>query len=396
MACGISRLLQKHNIISYKDVNIRGVILDLINNKKLETPFYIVNVGEVMSQLDLWKSMLPNITPYYAVKSNNQPILLETLHVLGTNFDCASKNEIQQTLSITNDSSRVLYANPCKPVGHIEYARRMNIETMTFDCEEELMKIKHHHPNSKLILRIAVDDSNSVCRFNKKFGCKLENVQTILESAKRMSLNVIGISFHVGSGCYSGASYYDALKNVRYVHDVGTSIGHNMEVIDIGGGFPGNDRNRFEDIAQNVNLGLKYLVNETHKQDFRVIAEPGRFLSQASHTLVLSIIGKKYEDKTYTYYLDDGLYGSFNCIYFDHYKPIISVMKDCASSSSLYKSILFGPTCDSMDIIYDDIELPELFVGDVLYVENFGAYTLSASSKFNGFNTTTFQNIILE
>lgn len=82
------------------------------------------------------------------------------------------------------------------------------------------------------------------------------------------------------------------------------------------------------------------------------------------------------------YYLSDGLYGSFNNIVFDHAKPLPLSMK---SSEVKSRSTLFGPTCDSIDVVCKDIDLPEMEIGDWLYFVNMGAYTVASASSFNGF-----------
>jgi len=132
------------------------------------------------------------------------------------------------------------------------------------------------------------------------------------------------------------------------------------------------------------------------------IAEPGRFFVEKSHTLVLNVIGKKRETITndaneiediIIYYLNDGVYGSFNCIYFDHKTPIVLPFNE-RNENKMYKSKIFGPTCDSIDLISKEIMLPELAIGEWVYVENFGAYTTAASSSFNGFITTDYKYIL--
>ena len=108
------------------------------------------------------------------------------------------------------------------------------------------------------------------------------------------------------------------------------------------------------------------------------------------------MIGKKEIQekgvKTFKYYINDGIYGSFNCIYFDHSKPkLIPLNKGW--DETLYKSTVFGPTCDSMDKIAEGVLLPEFFIGEWVYVKDFGAYTVASSSAFNGFKTNTFKYI---
>jgi len=95
--------------------------------------------------------------------------------------------------------------------------------------------------------------------------------------------------------------------------------------------------------------------------------------------------------QTLVYYLNDGVYGSFGCIYFDNNQPKIQPFNE--RDGNLYKSMLFGPTCDSIDLITNEIMLPELAIGEWVYVENFGAYTVASSSNFNGFKTSVFKYI---
>jgi ornithine decarboxylase len=246
---------------------------------------------------------------------------------------------------------------------------------MTFDCEQELYKLRNYPTN--LLLRLTVDDSKSICRFNSKYGCIIDDVSPILILSKQLQLNVIGFSFHVGSGCLSSDSYYDALKLCRKATDIAFNLGIKVSMIDIGGGFPGDNKKiDFKTITEKINKGMYDFFGDL-TIDF--IAEPGRFFSHKTHTLVVSIIGKKIKD-TRIYYINDSIYNSFNCIIFDHAKPLLISFKE----GELFKSKVFGATCDSMDIISEEIFLPDLEVGDKLYVEYFGAYTIAAASGFNG------------
>jgi ornithine decarboxylase len=156
-------LLQKYDVRPYgSDCDIYDIINDFLEENQSERAFYIIDLGEVLKAYMMWVNLLPNVKPYYAVKSNPNPVLLDTLSSLGVNFDCASENEMKQVIEITNDPSRIIFANPCKMTSQIRYARANDVDLMTFDCEEELYKIKLYHPYAKLVLRLAVDDSNSI------------------------------------------------------------------------------------------------------------------------------------------------------------------------------------------------------------------------------------------
>jgi ornithine decarboxylase len=409
------------------------------DNQKLKNSeaLYLINIHNVIKQLIKWYQHLPYIVPFYAVKCNPDPIIIKLFAKLGISFDCASIKEIKQVLndmkinSVNTEKStstsstssnfstsstssndiyiteRIIYANPCKIISHLIESQILNVRMMTLDCIEELHKIHTYFPNAELIIRIAVDDSNSVCKFSSKFGCGNTDAQKIMNRAKELGMNVIGISFHVGSGCKSVESYKSAIKLAAELFDYGKSISFSMYLLDIGGGFPGTDPDSsestyisFEEIAQGINIAIKTYFTK-YASELKVIAEPGRFMVSSSHTLLLNVIGKKKKylpsgEECYSYYINDGVYGSFNCIYFDHFEPKIKLIDTNKSSDDIvkHKSLIFGPTCDSMDVLfkvesYDDFDkkltkLPELEIGDWLYVENFGAYTISAGCEFNG------------
>ncbi len=144
----------------------------------------------------------------------------------------------------------------------------------------------------------------------------------------------------------------------------------------------------FVDVAKVINKAI-----ETYFKDMNIeiIAEPGRFMVGNSHTLVLNIISKKEHinkengEKSFRYYLNDGVYGSFNCIYFDHAKPLIMPYNE--RDGKLYESTVFGQSCDSIDTCGTFL-LPDLAIGETVFVKNFGAYTTAAATTFNGFSKT--------
>ena len=383
-------LLQKYDVKLYgNDYDIYNIINDFIEDNQSERAFYLIDLGEIIKSFYKWITLLPNIKPYYAVKCNPNIAILDALSTLGANFDCASQAEIKTIIELTNDPSRIIFANPCKMSSQIRYARANDVDLMTFDCEEELYKIKLYHPYAKLILRIAVDESQSLCKFNSKFGCKLNQVDELLSITKTLKLNVCGFSFHVGSGCSSADSFYNAIKDCRDATDIAKKLDISITMIDLGGGFPGvNVDVKFEDIAIKINKGLEdFFQEELDSKSIKFIAEPGRYFAQRTHTLILNVIGKKMikEDdgnNLIIYYLNDGIYGSFNCITYDHQQPIILPFNE--RDGKLLKSKIYGATCDSMDMIGENIMLPDLSIGEWVYVENFGSYTVASSSEFNG------------
>lgn len=194
-----------------------------------EEAFYVVDLGRVIQRLVDWRRLLPRVAPFYAIKCNNDTAIIKTLGSLGVNFDCASKNEIQQVLDMGFDASRIIYANPCKMKSHISYAKNAGVDLMTFDNSAELRKVAEVFPHARLVMRIITDDSKSVCAFSSKFGVPLHQTQSLLEEAKKLELNIVGVSFHVGSGCMSSDTFVSAIRSASNVFAQATALGFQID-----------------------------------------------------------------------------------------------------------------------------------------------------------------------
>lgn len=354
-----------------------------------DEPYFVIDLNELEQTYNDWVNYLPTIKPYYAIKCNHNIDIIKHLHKLGCNFDCASKNEISKILNLNYynnyNENKIIFANPCKYPSHLIFAKKNNVNLMTFDNEFELLKIKTYYPEASLLLRIAIDDSKSICKFNKKFGCKIDNIVNLLEIAKSNNLNIIGFSFHTGSKCQCPYIYYDGIKILKEYTDIANNIGFNIKILDIGGGFI---KNTFKETAVIINEAINDFFKDSN---IEFIAEPGRYMVESCQSLYLSIIGKKKIDNKFIYYINDSIYGSFNCILFDNQDPEILLINKEKENEIKYESVIFGNTCDSLDEIKSTIYLPELEINDKIYIKNFGAYTSSASSNyFNGFKVENF------
>lgn len=133
-------------------------------------------------------------------------MVIKTLIALGTSFDCASRvrliiddfnsqGEIQMVLDQGVAPTNIIYANPCKQASHLRFASSVGVQKMTFDNVDELHKIKQFCPEAQLVLRILTDDSKSLCKLGTKFGASQGMVRVLLETAKELAMNVIGIRY---------------------------------------------------------------------------------------------------------------------------------------------------------------------------------------------------------
>jgi ornithine decarboxylase len=385
----IYSFMEENNVKIYNEsLNIYDIVNQHLEKNKGDESFVIIDLGDIIRQYNKWEELLPRIKPYYAIKCNPSPIIIELLNKLGCNFDTASRNEILKVINLGVDPKNIIFANPCKPVDFIKFSRSNDIDLLVVDSEYELHKIKLYHPEAKILIRIKTDDSKSKCKFNIKFGLELEQVKPLLILSNILAINIVGVSFHVGSGCQDANVYNKALSDTKEVFKIAEDLNIKMDIIDIGGGFPGtNDNNiTFEDIVSVINKSIDELFYDKLDQ-IKFIAEPGRYFVASSHTLVCSIINKKEyienEEKKYIYYISDGLYGTFSGLMFDYAK--VELLPFNERNEKRYSSIVFGPTCDSLDIVSKDCQLPSLAIGESIIIKNIGAYSIASGTEFNGF-----------
>lgn len=404
---------------------VRAVTQKALDNiGETDQPLLLMDLDKVLAQYTRWKNCLPNIQPCYAVKCNPDPVLVAYLQSLGCDFDCATASEMDLVVNrLGHQGNRVVFSNPCKLESHIRFAKQVGVQTTIIDNMDEILKIKNNFSSAKVLIRLACSDSSARSPMSMKFGATRDQVRPLLALAAEVGLECVGIHFHVGSGCSDPNSYSKALVDARRAFDIGTEYGHNMHIVDIGGGFPNLDSEtmvckasngvHFEEMALVINSLLDQLFPNDPLADgtkpYRFLAEPGRFFAGGCVSLVnkvhsKSVVGITTEPegssrKLIRYYMTEGLYGTLSCVLFDQQdklKPYLlndnsfddtmSQASTIGSSAVAYpKATMFGPTCDGFDKIGETEDLPELFVGDRIIYLNFGAYTMSITTGFNGF-----------
>ena len=407
------------------DTLIKKVIQDAERDES-EEAFFVGDLSGVYSAVQKWRSspVGDRVELFYAVKCNPSPTVLHLLSLMGTSFDCASVAEIESVLSLPSAPSpdRIIFANPCKPVSFIRAAAKHGVEMMTFDNADELHKIARSHPRAKLVLRILTDDSKSLCRLGLKFGAPLATCHGLIKLARQLGLNIIGVSFHVGSGCKDPMQFADAVWRAKQVFDMGKKEGYTFDFLDVGGGF---EAVVFDEMSQVLRDSLELYFPV--KEGVRVVAEPGRFLVAPAFTLATNIIARrraldepketqadevknegegadvmcKYSlvaDDDFskvaglilvatilTDYINDGVYSAFNCIMFDHQivhpypltlgqsvhaaiprptgppPPNVHLPQDLTITigyTDTERASVWGPTCDSIDCVREVVHLP--------------------------------------
>ena len=362
------------------------------------TPIFVIDHEKIRQNYREFRQYMPDVQVYFAVKANSTPSIVKTLYDLGGSFDVASLPEfmiVYENIKGMPEQERldwiwdkIIYANTIKPIETLQVLDQYK-PLVTFDNHEELKKIRQYAPHAGLVLRLRVPNTGSMVELSSKFGADPGEAVDLIEEAFGKDLVVEGLSFHVGSQCTNFENYMQALQlSANIIDEAESRLDRKIRILDIGGGFPVKYHpgvKSLRTLAKKLNAEIKRLF----PPDMQILAEPGRFLVANACTLVAKVVGKTIRDGKPCYYINDGVYHTYSGQIFDHCTyPVLSF-----KPGERQLSAVFGPTCDSFDTITLSAELPELDIGDLVFSENIGAYSIASSTYFNGFPPAKVVNI---
>ncbi|XP_030359989.1 antizyme inhibitor 2 isoform X3 [Strigops habroptila] len=327
--------------------------------------FFVADLGDIVKKHLQFLKALPRVKPFFPLKCNSSDGVIRLLAELGTGFACTNKAEIARVQSIGVPPDKIFYSSPCKQVAHIKYAASHGVQLMTFDNEVELSKVARSHPGARMLLGIAADSSPSAHPI-MMFGTTLKSCRHLLETAKEQAVEVVGVSFHLGSRGLEPQAFAQAMAAAQLAFDMGTELGFQMHLLDIGGGFPGTEdtRARFKEMAAVINSALDLYFPDGCGVE--IVARPGRYYVTSAFTLAATVTAREEvpmeqpgsdggwdggtipamcptppepspcsspeEDsankKSLVYHLSDGIYGAFSCLLFDTPCPTPQLPKE--------------------------------------------------------------------
>ena len=357
------------------------------------TPISVVSRSQVVDNYRRLDTCLPAVTLFYAVKANPHPGILEILAGIGAGFDVASRGEITAALAAGADAREdLIFADTVKDPKHIAHATGVGLDDFTFDNPSEITQIARHAPGANVHVRIRVSNEGSVAHLSEKFGAPVDEAVPLLAAARAQGLRPRGVSFHVGSQCLVTRRYLEALDQVKGIFEEAAAEDMDLEMVDIGGGFP------VRYLAEEIDLAaMGRAISDHYTALFgdrvQLVAEPGRAVVGDAMILVTKVISEAVRDNLNWLYFDDGTYGSFLEVLLYRMKYPLRTNTDGPPTPY----VLAGPTCDCIDVFSRDatgavctIDLPEMHLDDLLIAGSMGAYTYSESTRFNGFEPAKF------
>lgn len=352
------------------------------------SPLLVYDPDVVAARYAQLKKALPGVDLYYAIKALPSEHVVRTIDKLGGGFDVASQGETDMLLREDVFGRRTIHTHPIKKDSEIRNALRYGATTFVVDNDYELRKFIPYRSRVGILLRVSFRSPGAVVDLSRKFGCAYDELPELLATAVELGIHIKGLSFHVGSQVSDASKHVEAIERcTEAMHRSAENDGIPMSILDIGGGFPTDYAQQGLDLFEfcaPIRVALKQLP-----EDWQIIAEPGRVLVAPAVTCITTVVGRSIRDGMRWYYLDDGVYGSFSGQIYDHASYPLQVLKD----GPTFPSILAGPTCDSIDIVAENIQLPELEPGDLIIGHEMGAYTAATKTRFNLIPDAKFVNL---
>ncbi len=366
-------------------------IREFLKNRTDDGPCLVVDLDVVRENYLAFSRVMPDSKVFYAVKANPAPDILRLLASLGSSFDVASVSETRDVLAAGASADRISYGNTIKKESDIAAAFSLGVTLFAVDCEAEVDKVARAAPGSRIICRILSDgaEADADWPLSRKFGCVPAMAVDVIERAHRSGLVAHGIAFHVGSQQNNVQAWDGALAASAQVFRSCAERGIALAMVNLGGGFPARylrKTPRLESYGKAIFRALRKHFGNAIPE---TIIEPGRGLVGNAGIIeseVVLISRKSPGDAVRWVYLDIGKFHGLAETTDEMIRYPIRTGKD---GSQMAPCIIAGPTCDSVDVLYERTPymLPiSLAIGDKVLIEATGAYTASYSSVgFNGF-----------
>jgi ornithine decarboxylase len=351
-------------------------------NPTLQTPYLVVDLNVVRDRYLRLRQALARPRIYYAVKANPEPDVLRTLAELGSRFDVASIGEIDRCLDVGIDASALSFGNTIKRERDIAAAVERGVSTYAVDCDAELAKVLRRTRSGTALIRLATEPRDAEWPLGRKFGCLQPQAERLLMRAADHGLDV-GVSFHVGSQQRQPHAWDPPLATVAALAESLAGRGHRLVTVNLGGGLPGS-YSRATAPIEGYGVAIEQAIaRRLGGLDAHYMVEPGRYLVSDAGVIrseVLLVTERPSDQGRRWVFLD---VGRFNGLAETQNEAIRYRMRCPGASGEPTPSVVAGPTCDSMDVLYERELYPlpsDLATGDYVDVLSTGAYTASYSS----------------
>ena len=345
------------------------------------TPFLLMSRRTLREKAAEFTAFSPRVQTLYSVKANPAPQVLSFFMGLGIGYEVSSLAELRRVLALGASPEQVATSNPVMPPEFIRYAYRKGMREYVMDSSTEVRKLARYAPGSGVLVRLAVDNTESAWPLDEKYGVEPAEAVQLLLDARERGLRPAGATFHVGSQCEGVASWRAAMEKAADVwrraaaHDVA------LTALNVGGGFPAHHTDDVPTATESLRT-IVSCADELFPPCTELRAEPGRGLVGDAGVLVASVIGTARRGSQDWVYLDVGVFNGLMETVGGLSYSIVPVNGRAHGPERAW--VVAGPTCDSFDVVSRETLLPAPAVGDRVAIAPAGAYTTSYASSFNG------------
>jgi ornithine decarboxylase len=345
------------------------------------SPLFVIDCERLRAQYRALGAALPGVALHYALKPLPDRTVVQVLAREGAWFDLATNGEVDLVRDAGIPPRRCIHSHPIKRGADIRHALDRGITTFVVDNAEEIAKFAAKRSRVKLLLRVSFRNPDTVIDLSRKFGCDPAAAVGLVEEASRLGIRVIGLSFHAGSQLPRPDKHVEAIDTCGRIIAEAKQRGFGLDVLDIGGGFPID----YLEPAPPIDAFCAPIREAIARlpSGIRLIAEPGRFICGPAVVAIATVMGRARREGRWWYYLDDGVYGTYSGQVYDKVRYPVEPL--VAPGRAREPCVIAGPTCDSLDVVAEDLPMPELAIGERVVARQVGAYSIATATDFNYF-----------
>jgi len=323
----------------------------------------------------------------YAVKSNSNIAVLQTLAKLGAGFDIVSAGELERVLMAGGDPAKVVYSGVAKTADEMRRALEVGIHCFNVESESELKLLNKTAAEVNKIapvsLRVNPDVDAKTHPYistglkENKFGIDISRAFDVYQQAAQMdSIAVVGVDCHIGSQLTDITPFIDAMKHLLVLVDRLADAGIKLHHLDIGGGLGVCYQN---EVVPSLESYMDALAPLLEGRSETLIMEPGRSITANAGILLMQVqVIKKNGDKNFAV-VDAAMNDMLRPALYDAWMDINTVATE-SEHNEIYDVV--GPVCETGDFLAKDRAL-SISEGDYLYLSSAGAYGFTMSSNYN-------------
>ncbi len=355
-------------------------------------PIYVYDLDSIRARYAAMSQALKNVRIFYAIKANPNPEVLRCLKDAGSGADVVSLGEIKRALESGFSPADIVYSGVGKTRHEITEALKLDIYQINVESLPELERIgqiaKEMGKKASIALRLNPDIDIKTHPYiatglrDNKFGMELSLVPDLIRCLKTYanSLELVGVSLHLGSQMLEFEGYKEALERLKKVFITLQKEFASLKRFDFGGGL-GIFYERF-DLAKEEEILKQYAeitLNSLNELNCDLQSEPGRWLVAHAGVLLTQVqYIKKTSQKTFVI-VDAGMNHMLRPSLYEAYHAILPL--DKKSEEGTFDIV--GPICESSDFFAKDRKFAVVQEGDFVAVLDTGAYGYSMASTYN-------------